>query len=104
MEQQTSQTTLQDWGGSFQVGDGAVPGCCLHFPATKPDPIPAQPRQGHRRAGGSKQRSKHVAGNAGREKVRGKEGGHEMVGLQNTAVSRLEVPNGPYSYHDLNVK
>lgn len=40
MEQHPSQMALQDCGGSSRRGVGAVPGCCLHLPATKPDPIP----------------------------------------------------------------
>lgn len=86
------------------MGDGAVPACCLHFPAAKPDPILAQQPRGHRRAGGSEQRGRRGAGNAGSGKVRGKGGGRQTRALQNTAVSRIEVPNSPYNCHELSAK
>lgn len=30
--------------------------------------------------------------------------GHEALGMQSAAVSGIEVPNTPYSCHELNVK
>lgn len=63
------------------------------------------PLSSRRKAGDSNQRSKHEVGNAaGREKVWGEGVGHEMVGLQNTAVSKRGVPNDPDSYHELHGK